>query len=381
MDPNFHVTIIGAGLGGLCLAQALKRRGIRFDVHERDNALDERAQGYRIRIDAAGQRALAGAWTPSMNEVFRGTASLATSAARFVDTRLAPIGAQAPDSWNDEGPADLGIHRQTLRELLMTGIEDHVHFGHAFGRYESIDGDRLRVSFDGIAAIDTDLLVGADGVNSRVRQQLVPTATPLATTGICIYGRAMLTHREALHDGTHVVFADGCAAILEEMRFGDIASIAERQGCTLSRVDDYLYWAIVGTRWRLGLPDDLSVDARPLLARVTQAWHPTLRQVFCDSQAGDIAMMPIRVGRPDIAWPCGRVTLLGDAIHAMSPAGGRGANTALEDAVALADGLSAMSGRGELSDALARYEAGMRVRGGEAIAVSQAGMERLVGVV
>ena len=56
MSEPLHVTIIGAGLGGLCLAQGLRRRGIAFDVFERDAALGSRPQGYRIRIDAAGQR-------------------------------------------------------------------------------------------------------------------------------------------------------------------------------------------------------------------------------------------------------------------------------------------------------------------------------------
>ncbi|MCG0583493.1 NAD(P)-binding protein, partial [Burkholderia cenocepacia] len=56
---DIHVAIVGAGLGGLALAQALKQAGIAFDVYERDAAIDSRRQGYRIRIDATGQRALA----------------------------------------------------------------------------------------------------------------------------------------------------------------------------------------------------------------------------------------------------------------------------------------------------------------------------------
>ncbi|QNA96672.1 NAD(P)-binding protein [Stenotrophomonas maltophilia] len=56
---RIHVSIIGAGLGGLALAQALKRGGVAFDVFEADKTLNSRPQGYRIRIDAEGQRALA----------------------------------------------------------------------------------------------------------------------------------------------------------------------------------------------------------------------------------------------------------------------------------------------------------------------------------
>jgi len=57
MQP-FHVSIIGAGLGGLCLAQGLKRAGISFDIYEKDALSHSRKQGYRIRINEAGQTAL-----------------------------------------------------------------------------------------------------------------------------------------------------------------------------------------------------------------------------------------------------------------------------------------------------------------------------------
>ncbi|KAF1006147.1 MAG: 5-methylphenazine-1-carboxylate 1-monooxygenase [Luteibacter sp.] len=382
MDDTFHITIIGAGLGGLCLAQSLRHAGIRFDVFERDDALDQRAQGYRIRIDAAGQHALSRAWTPEMDSIFHLAVSQATPNARFLDTNLVPVNAQAPDSWQEDGgPHDVSIHRQTLRELLMTGIEDRVHFGQAFEHYESIDDDRLRVALGNETSIETDVLVGADGVNSRVRAQLAPMAAPTTTGAVCIYGKTTPSSRAGLPEGTHVILADGCAAILEDMRFrSDLPSIAQGHGCRLSHVDDYLYWALVGTRWRLGLPDDLSVDARPFLARIAMTWHPTLRDALCDGDGTGIAMLPIRLGRPDVAWPRGRVTLLGDAIHAMSPAGGRGANTALEDAASLAAALARTSGCRDLSSALESYDTAMRARGHEAIAVSQAGTERLSGV-
>ncbi|WP_199032616.1 NAD(P)/FAD-dependent oxidoreductase, partial [Ralstonia sp. ASV6] len=76
MSEPLHVTIIGAGLGGLCLAQGLRRRGIAFDVFERDAAMGSRPQGYRIRIDAAGQRALQDCLPPTRYTLFRKTCAV-----------------------------------------------------------------------------------------------------------------------------------------------------------------------------------------------------------------------------------------------------------------------------------------------------------------
>lgn len=377
MNDAFHVAIVGAGPGGLCLAQALTRAGIRCDVYERDGSANERTQGYRIRIDAAGQRALAKSLTPAMDHALRLTASLATSPGQILDTQLQPINAQRPDSWqDDEEQSDLGIHRQSLREVLMTGIRDRVHFGHAFAGYDTLDDGRVRVAFDNATSVTTDVLVGADGVHSRVRTMLAPEATPTLTDAVCLYGRSTPHAHEALMDGTRIILAQDCAAIIEAMRFRhDLPD-------TVSPVDDYLYWALLTTRERLGLSAALAGDVPVAIERITHAWHPTLRSVMCSSGQSDIAIAPVRTGRTDVRWKRGRgrVTLLGDAIHAMSPAGGRGANMALEDAGALATCLAgAPANPYGLTHALDRYEAEMRRRADEAIAVSVAGMDRLLG--
>ncbi|WNX60033.1 NAD(P)-binding protein [Acinetobacter baumannii] len=68
---QLHISIIGAGIGGLCLAQMLKQAHIAFDVFERDPAPNSRTQGYRIRIDADGQLALAASLPDTLHLVPR----------------------------------------------------------------------------------------------------------------------------------------------------------------------------------------------------------------------------------------------------------------------------------------------------------------------
>ncbi len=382
---KIHVAIVGAGLGGLCLAQALKRAGIAFDVYERDPAIDSRQQGFRIRIDATGQRALAASLPAGLYALLRASASQRTAGTRFLTPRLTPAAGRVPACWQPDPPAsepedlaDLSIDRLVLREILMAGIEHHVHFAHAIDHYQVLPDGRVQVLFAHGDRVHCDVLVGADGVNSAIRSQLAPAAAPDDTGSICVYGKTRLPQGDEtmLRGGTSVVFADGCAAVLEDMRFrADLparaASTVPR--CRLSPPDDYFYWALIGPRSRFAL-DSLSAVAPRLpaaLEQVARHWHPALQRLLYETPPSAVAALPVRRGRPDVPLPAGPVTLLGDAIHAMSPAGGAGANTALKGAGALAALLAehAGSGRG-VRHAVARYAEQMRVWATGAVAAS-----------
>jgi 2-polyprenyl-6-methoxyphenol hydroxylase-like FAD-dependent oxidoreductase len=387
---EFHVVIIGAGLGGLCLAQGLKRTGIRFDVYERDPAPDSRLQGYRIRIDKDGQGALEACLPPALFDLFRATASISPRAGRFLTPQLLPVTDRTPTSWDignddEEDDGDLSVNRLTLREILLSGIEDNVHFGRALTHYRCLDDGRVEAFFEDATPVSCDLLVGADGVNSQVRRQLAPYAEPTDTGSICVYGKSELPlagTANLLQDGTTVIFGDGCTAIFDLMRFGDdfpnlSANLApDRQ---LTPTTDYLYWALIGSRRRLGLETyDHTQDLPVLLRTAMRGWHPELRQIISRSKPPAVAALPIRSGRPDALWPFGAVTLLGDAIHAMSPAGGLGANTALEDARVLAQILAGAGKEVKTTcTALLDYEADMRERAGRAIDASERGAAML----
>ncbi|TXI11328.1 MAG: FAD-dependent monooxygenase [Rhizobium sp.] len=385
---DFHVVIIGAGLGGLCLAQGLKRAGIRFDVYERDPAADSRLQGYRIRIDTDGQRALEACLQRAQFDLFRATSSTSPRSACFLTPQLLPVTGRTPASWDngeDKDDGDLSVNRLTLREILLSGIEDHVHFGHAFTHYRYVDDGRLEVEFENGPPISCNLLVGADGVNSQVRRQLAPYGEPSDTGSICVYGKSEMPPNAAaklLGDGTTVIFADGCTAIFDLMRFrDDFPNLANGLApyCRLTPMTDYLYWALIGPRRKLGLETyDHAHDLPVLLRTAMRGWHPELKQIISHSKSTAVAALPVRTGRPDALWPFGAVTLLGDAIHAMSPAGGLGANTALEDARMLARTL-AESGKETKATctALLDYEADMRERATRAIDTSERGAAML----
>lgn len=191
---------------------------------------------------------------------------------------------------------------------------------------------------------------------------------------------------DLLGNGTTVVFADGCTAIFDLMRFRDdfpnLAASAAPD-CRLTPVTDYLYWALIGPRQKLGLETyDHMQDLPVLLLTALRGWHPELKQIISHSKSTAVAALPVRTGRPDALWPFGAVTLLGDAIHAMSPAGGLGANTALEDARMLTQILAKSDKETKAAcTALLDYEADMRERAARAIDTSERGAAMLFAAV
>jgi 2-polyprenyl-6-methoxyphenol hydroxylase-like FAD-dependent oxidoreductase len=430
-----RIAVIGAGIGGLGLAQGLARAGIDCEIFERDPAIDSRGQGYRLRIDATGQQALRECLPTALMSLFEQSCATAASGGRFLDTDLQPVasqmpGGRMPESWRDararstrpgdkigDRAGDLRVHRQTLREILFCGLDRRVRFGKVFASAEAFLADdgrrRIRLGFTDGSSTRCDLIVAADGVNSAVRGNLLPVlqsrVQPVDTGTVCFFGRTHphpgLTQPPAdlLLDGSSVIFADGFTTIIDAMHFADQPDRLARhllggfaESCILSPAANYLYWAFIGPRATFGLrvdgvlPQEPSVIAE-LLRRRVRGWHPGLAAVFDATDLESLAVMPLRQAPLPSTWRTADrmalagartsgVTWLGDAIHAMSPAGGLGANTALADAADLSARLRDVArGETDLGVAISAYETEMLARAETALAASAAAASRLFG--
>jgi 2-polyprenyl-6-methoxyphenol hydroxylase-like FAD-dependent oxidoreductase len=181
--------IIGGGIGGLCLAQGLKRVGISFAVYERDRTPDARLQGYRLNIEPVGARAVHECLPPKLWSQLVATAGDVGEGMIFYDEHLRQLMREDPRP-PPAGPTDEthAVSRATLRWLLLAGLEAEVTFGKEFVRFEKIVGDKVRAIFADGSSATGDVLVGADGVNSRVRRQLLPNAKVIDTGGFGIGG-------------------------------------------------------------------------------------------------------------------------------------------------------------------------------------------------
>jgi salicylate hydroxylase len=387
----FHVVVIGGGIGGLTLAQGLKKAGLSVAVYERDRAVTSRVQGYRVHINPMGSRALHACLPPHLFEAFDRTCGKSGRAFHFLTETMDPLLSVDVAKMGDVVPSTglfrhRSVSRITLRQVLLAGLDDVVQFGKAFVRYEErIDG-RIVAHFEDGTSAEGDVLVAADGGGSRVRRQFLPNARRIDTGIVAIAGKIMLsddTRRQIapkLLDGMAMVSARGGKSFFvatQEPRGASHDGIggndaADDAGGHFDNTQSYLMWALGARPGELGLGvEDDVLDGEALRGRALQAisdWDEAFRTLLRLADAATINTIRIRTSEPVAPWDTGRVTLLGDAIHAMTPYRGIGANVALKDAMLLRDALvAACAGERSLHDTIAGYEAEMRRYGFAAV--------------
>jgi 2-polyprenyl-6-methoxyphenol hydroxylase-like FAD-dependent oxidoreductase len=383
MNCGLQVLIIGAGTGGLCLAHGLVASGVNVRVFERDRTPVDRLQGYRLHISATGNRALQACLPRENFERFVRASAIVNTAVTFLDCRLnrllqidiPPVDRSAPES---ERP----ISRISLRKILLEGLEEVVAFGKTFVAYEPTSDGRVSVRFTDGSTAAGDIVVGADGASSRVRAQLLPQARRQDTGIVVVSGKFPLdatARREtpsAVFKGpTLIMGTKGCFLFASAVEYPPDAPR------TYDR-DEYVMWGFSARRELLAPHLDvaeLSGDQIKTLA-LTQMkeWHPKLRRLAERADPATMTSFEAKSAEPVRPWKTGAVTLLGDALHNMTPFRGMGANMALRDAAALREALvSIAQDRKERITALAAYEREMIEQGFAAVNASLAEMRRL----
>ncbi|UNI23075.1 hypothetical protein JDV02_008915 [Purpureocillium takamizusanense] len=382
-----HVLIIGAGTGGLALAQALKKSkaDVTFAVYERDRTRTDGLFGYRVGISPEGSRCLAECLPPDLFEVFKRTTAIPPDSFNIITEHcqeLLSIDGFSKES-EDGVAGERSVSRMTLRQVLLTGLEGSVHFDKHFTRYTANGDGTVSASFKDGTSATGDLLVGADGTGSPVRRQYLPRAL-LRESGL--YGvtakvelteetRALLPPK-ALRGVTMVNAPHGDSCIIHVMEFpwdrdgrlkegiggNDEALLRGWPGLTFDNSRDYILlgFASHGSRMPDGFMSMDGPSLHDLLLSRTAAWHPHLRRLFSLSDASTSFPLNIRTSERMAPWESTNVTLIGDAIHTMTPGLGVGANTALLDAKILAEKLIGVQGdKTGVVQAVASYERDM----------------------
>jgi 2-polyprenyl-6-methoxyphenol hydroxylase-like FAD-dependent oxidoreductase len=389
------VAIAGAGIGGLCLAQGLLRAGLEVAVYERDPALDSAGQGYRLHIDAGP--ALRACLPPDLYELGAATSGRPGTAVTVATKGLRVLRRLEMGPPPAQPAPPTSANRQTLREILAARLDGVIEFGRACTGFEQ-DAGGVTVRFSDGSSADADVLVGADGIGSPVRRRYLPHAAVEDTGIVCLYGRTPLTAQTRpllpapVRDGFTAVLGGGIGLAAALLDFREEPPQAARRiapDVRLSPAGPYLMWAVTGPARRFagsGEPGEPGAPGAPgqlaglshaglhaAAAHAIRRWHPDLVRLVALAPAEEVSLITVRLAVPVPAWPPSRVTLLGDAIHAMSPARGSGANTALRDAALLTEELTAAArGAKTLVDAIGGYERQMTGYGFEAVRASRA---------
>jgi 2-polyprenyl-6-methoxyphenol hydroxylase-like FAD-dependent oxidoreductase len=335
------VAIVGAGLGGLVLARMLHVNGIDAAVYERESSRGARGQGGMLDLHSGtGQRAL--------REVGLIDQFNAIARSEGQDLRLLePDGTlllqkDTPDDAPLERPE---VDRADLRNLLLDSLPEHtIRWGHAF---EHADNGLLHFT-DGDGAT-YDLLVGADGADSRVRR-LLTDARP-AHTGQNVVELG-IPDIDRTHPGLAAMVGRGNYWVL-----GNGQSLsAQRNGD--GRVRVYLSFYNTAEDWfaTSGIPFGEPAAARARLIDLLPGWNSSITALIaaCDDTIVPRSVATLPVG---LTWPStAGVTLLGDAAHLMPPVG-QGANMAMLDGALL--GLALAAHPDDYPAAVKEYESEM----------------------
>ncbi|MGQ5636078.1 MULTISPECIES: FAD-dependent monooxygenase [unclassified Streptomyces] len=324
--------VVGGGIGGLAAAIGLRRAGWDVRVLERAGTLADAGAG--ISLHANGLRAL--------DALGVGAAVRAAARPQYTGGTRTPGGRwlAAMDGAALEralGTPIVGIRRAELHRLLRAALPPEcLHVGVTVPGVDRSATGRVRVPA-GDEVLEADLVVAADGVGSRLRGLLFPGHPGPAYSGSTVL-RAVTDRPLELRTDFELTWGEGA-------EFGHIAF-----------ADGRAEWHAVLT----APPGVRHADPLGMLRRRFGGWHDPIPALLDATRPEAVLHHDIHeLATPLRSFVAGRVVLLGDAAHAMTPNLGQGACQALEDAATLAAALAAETSVGS---ALARYDAERRPR-------------------
>src|ERR1700716_3205620 len=338
-----RVAIAGGGIAGMATAMALERAGIDAEVYE---AYDESAgleAGAYLTVAVNGLDALR---TIGAHErVIK--AGFPTRTIRFLSgtgKHLGdlPIGGTLPDGTVTHTIKRSDLYAVIGNEVVRRGIP--IHFGKKLSGARE-NGNKVVAAFEDGSEVTVDLLVGADGIHSRTRRLIDPSAPRPHYTGLGNIGG----------------FARVDSVRLEPETFLMVWGKRAFFGATPS--PDGEIW------WFANPPSDHELSREELAGMSAECWKERLIELFRVDRSPAIEIIQATQGRlvgtnqydmPHVpTWRRSRLVIIGDAAHAAAPSSGQGVSMAVEDAVVLAKSLRESA---DIPSALARYEAVRRPR-------------------
>lgn len=359
---NNSVTIVGAGLGGLTLARVLHLHGVPVTIYEAEASATARTQGGMLDIhEQNGQLALKAA---ELYDDFLEIIHHGGQQTRIMD-RTGRLLFDDPDEGQAGRPEVL---RGELRRLLLESLPpEMVRWGHKLRSIDALEGGRHELTFADGRSATTDLLVGADGAWSKVRQ-LVSSTQPVYT-GLT-YIETFLHNSDARHHATAVAVGGG-----------SLFALFPGKGIIAHREPNEIIHTYISIKNSVEWFDSIDFSDRAVavtrIAEEFREWAPELRELITGSDI-DPVRRPIYSLPVEHRWTrVSGVTLLGDAAHLMAPTG-EGANLAMYDGAELARFL--LASPENMEAALSAYEEQMFQRSSAEAAQAAPMQEMLFGM-
>jgi salicylate hydroxylase len=348
-----RVIVVGGGIGGLAAALALARAKFEVEVIERAGVL-LREVGAGLQLSPNAMKALQ--WLG-----VSGSVEAVASEPQALELRTGKSGSRVfsipmgPAARRRFGAPYLHIHRADLIDILRDAAEAEgvrIRLGSRLSAFTRPD-EELRVGLDNGTILETDLLVGADGMRSTVRRVLFGADHPRFTGAVAWRATAPIEACPDLPDAATVWAGPGRHAVTYRLRRGSLINFVG---------------VVEEDHWRQEGWDEPGDKAE--LARAFEGWAAPVTSII--GAARSCHRWALFDRNPLPRWSDGRATLLGDACHPIPPFLAQGAAMAIEDAVVLARCLSA---QGEQPDAaLLAYEEKRKARTAKVLAAARSNM-------
>jgi 6-hydroxynicotinate 3-monooxygenase len=353
MPIKQKIAIVGAGLGGAAAATLLQKAGFQVDIYEQAPAFSRIGAGIHMG--------------PNIMKIFRRMG---------IEQKLSDMGSH-PDFWfsrdgasgdylsriplgefarKEYGAAYITVHRGDLHALQMSTIAPGTtHFNKCLTRLEETD-NLVRLHFSDGTSTEADIVIGADGINSKIREELLGAEKPLYS--------GWVAHRALIRSETLAKYNlnfENCVKWWSEDRHMMVYH-------TTAKRDEYYYvTGVPHAAW--DFQGSFVDSSREEMREAFAGYNPTVQALIESSES--VSKWPLLNRNPLPLWSRGRLVLLGDACHPMKPHMAQGAGMAIEDAAMLTRCLQE-TGLSDYRTAFELYEANRKDRASRVQAVSNA---------